>query len=274
MKQKSARKNAPNAEPDTAHNATPDAALDIASAAAHNTERAAARAAFFAGVRDTLTVVPSFLPFGMVCGVASVNAGLTTGAALAMPALVFGGSSQAVVMQFIQNSASIWVAILSGCVVNLRLAVYSAALAPRLRGLSTLQRMTAAFFLVDNTFALIQKRADANPHDAHLLAYYAGLSSMVWPFWVLFCAIGIFAGSIVPTAWQLDFAIPLSFIAICATAIRSVPTGASAIVGGIASLLLFDLPLKLGLIVACLIGLMAGQLAEKGVQRWAARKAG
>ena len=246
----------------------------VARAAAKAAARSAVRAAYFAGVRDTLTVVPSYLPFALVCGVASVNAGLTTGAALAMPALVFGGSSQAVVTQFIQNSASVWVAILSGCVVNLRLAVYSAAMAPRLRGLSTLQRMTAAFFLVDNTFALIQKRADANPHDAHLLAYYAGLSSMVWPFWVLFCAIGIFAGSIVPTAWQLDFAIPLSFIAICATAIRSVPTGASAIVGGIASLLLFDLPLKLGLIVACLIGLMAGQLAEKGVQRWAARKAG
>jgi predicted branched-subunit amino acid permease len=233
-----------------------------------------ARAAFFAGVRDTLSVVPSYLPFALVCGVASVNAGLTTGAALAMPALVFGGSSQAVMTQFIQNSSSIWVAVLSGCVVNLRMAVYSAAMAPRLRGLSTLKRMAAAFFLVDNTFALIQKRADTNPHDRHLMAYYAGLSSMVWPFWVLFCTIGIFAGSIVPTAWQLDFAIPLSFIAICATAIRSLPTGASAIAGGMASLLLFNLPLKLGLIVACLIGLMAGQLAEKGVQQWAARKAG
>ena len=236
--------------------------------------KADARAAYFAGVRDTLTVVPSYLPFALVCGVASVNAGLTTGAALAMPALVFGGSSQAVVTQFIQNSASIWVAILSGCVVNLRMAVYSAAMAPKLRGLSTARRMAAAFFLVDNTFALMQKRSDANPHDAHLLAYYAGLSSMVWPFWVVFCTIGIFAGSIVPTAWQLDFAIPLSFIAICATAVRSLPTGASAIVGGMASLLLFDLPLKLGLVVACLIGLIAGQLAEKGVQQWAARKAG
>ncbi len=225
-------------------------------------------------MRDTLTVVPSYLPFALVCGVASVNAGLTTGAALAMPALVFGGSSQAVVTQFIQSSASLWVAILSGCVVNLRLAVYSAAMAPRLRGISTVKRMAAAFFLVDNSFALFQKRADANPQDRHLMAYYAGLSSMVWPFWVVFCAIGIFAGSVVPTTWQLEFAIPLSFIAICATALRSLPTGASAIVGGLASLLLFDLPLKLGLIVACLVGLLAGQLAEKGVQQWTARRAG
>ena len=235
---------------------------------------AQARAAYFAGVRDTLTIVPSHLPFAVVCGVASVNAGLSTGAALALPALVFGGSAQAVAMQFIQNSASLWVAVLSGCVINLRMLVYSAALAPRLRGLSTLRRMAAAFFLVDITFAFIQKRADTHPHDAHLLAYYAGLSSMIWPFWVLFCTLGIFAGSVIPAAWQLDFTIPLSFIAICASAIRSVPMGVAAIVGGIASVLLFAMPLKLGLIVACLAGLLAGQLAEKGVQRWTAHKAG
>ena len=233
-----------------------------------------ARAAYFAGVRDTITIVPSHLPFAIVCGVASVNAGLSTGAALAMPALVFGGSAQAVAMQFIQNSASLWVAVLSGCVINLRMLVYSAALAPRLRGLSIWRRMAAAFFLVDITFAFIQKRADTHPHDAHLLAYYAGLSSMIWPFWVLFCAVGIFAGSVIPAAWQLDFTIPLSFIAICASAIRSVPMGVAAAAGGIASVLLFALPLKLGLIAACLAGLMAGQLAEKGVQRWTAHKAG
>ena len=228
----------------------------------------AARAAFLSGVRDTLTIVPSYLPFALVCGVASVNAGLTTSASLAMPALVFGGSSQAVVTQFIQNSASLWVAILSGCVINLRMAVYSAALAPRLRHLSTFQRMSAAFFLVDNTFAFLEKRALAQPHDPHLMAYYAGLSVMVWPFWMLFCAIGIFAGNIVPASWELDFAIPLSFIAICATSIRSVPMGVSALVGGAASIMLFALPLKLGLIAACLLGLLAGLLAEKLAEKF------
>ncbi|MBP7574172.1 MAG: branched-chain amino acid ABC transporter permease, partial [Rhodoferax sp.] len=55
-----------------------------------------ARAAFWVGVREAVVVVPSYLPFALVCGVASVNAGLTTGAALALPALVFAGSSQAV----------------------------------------------------------------------------------------------------------------------------------------------------------------------------------
>lgn len=50
-----------------------------------------ARTAFWVGVREAVIVVPSYLPFALVCGVASVNAGLTTGAALALPALVFAG---------------------------------------------------------------------------------------------------------------------------------------------------------------------------------------
>ena len=233
-----------------------------------------ARAAYLAGLRDTVFVVPSYLPFGLVCGVASVNAGLTTGAALALPALVYGGSAQAVVMQFVQGSASLWVAVLSGCVINLRLAVYSAAMSAKVRQFSTVQRMLVAGFLVDNTFAFVQARERSHPNDPHLIAYYAGVTTMFWSFWLLFCAIGIFAGNIVPTSWQLDFAIPLSFIAISASSIRGVPMAVAAVAGGTASVLLFSLPLKLGLIAACLIGLMAGLLAEKVLPGpWAKREA-
>ena len=223
----------------------------------------ATRAAYLSGVRDTILVAPSYLPFGLVCGVASVNAGLTTGASLAMPAIVYAGSAQAVLLQFIQSNAALWVAILSGCVINLRLAVYSAAMAAKVRHLGTAQRMLVAAFLVDNTFAFLQARERLHPHDKHLIAYYAGATTVFWTFWVLFCAVGVFAGNIVPVSWQLDFAIPLSFIAIAATSIRTVPMVVAAVVGGAASVLLFSLPLKLGLIAACGVGLLAGLLAEK-----------
>ena len=213
--------------------------------------------------RDTLLVAPSYLPFGLVCGVASVNAGLTTGAALAMPAIVYAGSAQAVLLQFIQGNAAIWVAILSGCVINLRLAVYSAAMAAKVRHLGKPQRILVAAFLVDNSFAFMQARERSHPHDKHLIAYYAGTTTVFWTGWLLFCAIGIFAGNVVPASWQLDFAIPLSFIAIAAISIRTVPMAVAAVVGGAASVLLFSLPLRLGLIAACAIGLLAGLLAER-----------
>lgn len=232
------------------------------------------RTAFFAGVREVLIVSPSYVPFALVCGVAAVNAGLTTPAALALSGVVYAGSAQAVVMQFLQNSASLWVAVLSGCVVNLRMAVYSAAMAPLLRHLSPARRMLAAFFLVDNVFAFLQQRQAAQPQDPHLLHYYAGMTCVLWPCWIAFCALGVLFGNIVPTSWQLDFAIPLSFIAICAPSLRSLPLGAAALAGGISSVLLFALPLKLGLIAACLVGMLAGLLVQKGQGLWGISKAG
>ena len=243
---------------------------DAASAAISD----AARQAYWAGVRETVAVVPSYVPFALVCGVASVNAGLSTGAAVALPALVFGGSSQAVTTQLMQSADSLWVAVLSGCVVNLRMAVYSAAMSSKVRQYRTPKRMLIAAFLVDNTFAFLQKREAEHPGDPHLIAFYAGITTVLWPFWVLFCVVGVFAGNVVPASWQLEFAIPLSFIAICATSIRAGPMVASAIVGGLASLALLDMPLKLGLVMACLVGLAAGLLFEKGRSLWTLRKAG
>lgn len=223
------------------------------------------RAAFFDGAREVAIVAPSYLPFALVCGVAAVNAGLVLPAALALPGLVYGGSSQAVLTQFLQGASALWVAVLSGLVVNLRMAVYSAAMAPRLRHLSLPRRMLGAAFLVDNVFAFMEQRKIDKPTESNnqLLAYYAGMTCVLWPAWMLFCIIGSLAGSVIPASWQLDFAIPLAFIATLATTVRSLPLLAAAVGGGVASVVLFALPLKLGLIAACLLGMLAGLVVER-----------
>ena len=223
------------------------------------------RAAFFDGAREVAIVAPSYLPFALVCGVAAVNAGLVLPAALALPGLVYGGSSQAVLTQFLQGASALWVAVLSGLVVNLRMAVYSAAMAPRLRHLSLPRRLLGAAFLVDNVFAFMEQRKIDKPTESNnqLLAYYAGMTCVLWPAWMVFCIIGSLAGSVIPASWQLDFAIPLAFIATLATTVRSLPLLAAAVGGGVASVVLFALPLKLGLIAACLLGLLAGLVVER-----------
>ena len=52
-----------------------------------------AKAAFYAGMVEIFVVSPSYIPFALVCGVASANVGMTTASALALPALVFGGDA-------------------------------------------------------------------------------------------------------------------------------------------------------------------------------------
>ena len=206
----------------------------------------------------------------MVCGVTAVQAGMSEAAALAMPMLVFGGSSQVVVNQLLLAKAPLWVVITSGLIVNLRFMIYSAALARHARGAPLRERVLFAAFIVDHTYAITEQRARALPPPPHLLAYYLGCCAVIWPAWVLFNALGIFAGLLIPTSWQLEFTVPLMFIALMASMLRDRGMWIAALSGAIAGLALVNLPLKLGLIAAC----AAGVAIAMGAERWMRGRAG
>jgi predicted branched-subunit amino acid permease len=222
------------------------------------------RAAFRAGALDCAALLPSYVPFGLVCGVAAVNAGLGEMGALAIAALAFAGSSQAVLTQFVSSGAPLFIAILSGLVVNLRMAVYSAAISPRIADASKKQRILWALFLVDQTFLSNEARHQRGDFSAkdQPLAFYLGCAAVLWPWWVLMNAIGAFAGAQFPASWQLEFTIPLSFIAMVIPLLKSRAQVGAAIAGAMAGVLFYALPLKLGLIVACVLGTCVGLVVD------------
>ena len=229
-----------------------------------------ARDEFVAGFKLSLGVMLSYLPFGMVCGVAAIQAGMSEAAALAMPALVFGGSSQVVVNQLLLAKAPLWVVIVSGLIINLRFMIYSAALARHTRGAPFRDRFLYAIFIVDHTYAFTEQRARIKPSTPHLLAYYLGTSAVIWPSWVLFNAMGVYMGLMIPASWQLEFTVPLAFITLVAPLLKERGMWIAAVVGGLAGLVLVNLPLKLGLIAACFTGVAIAM----GVDRWLLGKAG
>ena len=65
-----------------------------------------------------------------------------------------------------------------------------------------------------------------------------------------------------PESWGFDFAFPLSFIALMFAALKDRPTVVAALVGGIIAVLAKGLPYNLGLVVAALLGIASGVLAE------------
>ncbi|MEO8133324.1 MAG: AzlC family ABC transporter permease [Betaproteobacteria bacterium] len=230
---------------------------------------ATSRSEFFAGVRIALGATLSYLPFGVICGVAAIQAGMTEAAALAMPALVFGGASQVVVNQLLLAKAPLWVVISSGLIVNLRFIIYSAALARHTRKAPLSERALFAAFLVDHTYAFAERRTRQHP-SGHLLAYYLGCCAVIWPTWVLFNALGIYAGLLIPASWQLEFTVPLAFICLMAPMLRDRGMWVAALAGALAGLAFVGLPLKLGLIAACATGVTVGM----GVDRWMRGRAG
>ena len=231
-------------------------------AASHAADNAASRASFKAGVIECLQLLPSYIPFGLVCGVAAVQAGLGEWGAVALATFAFAGSSQAVLTQFLSSGAPLTIAILSGLVVNLRMAVYSAAISQRIAGASRKERVLWAAFLVDQTFISNEARHQRGEQMAHPLAFYLGCALTLWPWWVLMNAIGAFAGAKLPASWQLDFTIPLSFVALVVPLLKSRSQMLAAVAGGAAGVLLYAMPLKLGLIAACALGTCVGMAAD------------
>jgi predicted branched-subunit amino acid permease len=147
-------------------------------------------------------------------------------------------------------------------VVNLRMAVYSAAIAPRIATATPNQRVLWAAFLVDQTFISNEARHQRGEHMNHPLAFYLGCALMLWPCWVLMNGIGAFAGTKLPASWQLEFTIPLSFVAMVVPLLKSRSQILAAIAGGAAGVLFYALPLKLGLIAACALGTCVGMTVD------------
>jgi predicted branched-subunit amino acid permease len=149
--------------------------------------------------------------------------------------------------------------------------MYSAAMAPHLRPLPPAWQRALAFLLTDQAFAAAIRRFDGarDPRDG--ASYFLGSGVALWGGWQMTNLAGFLAGNLIPAAWSLDFAVPLCFIALLAPVLRSVPNAAAALVAGVAVLALQGLPMRLNLIVAGVLGIVAGVAIEVVRERWTAR---
>jgi predicted branched-subunit amino acid permease len=74
--------------------------------------------------------------------------------------------------------------------------------------------------------------------------------------------VGIFLGAQIPSSWGLDFTLALTFIGMVVPLLRARPHAAAALTAGVVAVLAYDLPYKMGLVLAALTGIAVGLLAE------------
>ena len=96
----------------------------------------------------------------------------------------------------------------------------------------------------------------------------------IWVTWQVFSAAGIYLGSNIPAHWGLDFAIPLTFLAVLVGALDDTDTVIAAATGGLVAVIAHPLPLNLGLIVGILTGILAGMTSGALRKRPSTRKGG
>ncbi len=227
-------------------------------------DAASRRVEFLLGARDTIPMVIGATPFAILFGALATSAGLSLAATVGMSLFVFAGSAQFVAASLLVQGTGIAVIILTTFIVNLRHALYSAALGPHVRGLPQRWLMPLGFLLTDETFAVVIKRYRETPGVAFGHWYFLGSACAMYFNWQVFTLVGIFAGHQMQglADWGLEFAMVVTFIGIVVPLITDKPMVICAVVAIVVALAARDLPHNLGLILASLLGIASGYLAE------------
>lgn len=224
------------------------------------TRIAPTRRGFLAGAWAAVPMLLAVVPFGVIFGAIATEAGLDPVEAMAMTAIVVAGASQLAALQLMVDEAPALIAVLTGAVVNLRMAMYSASIAEHWQGVPMLWRVPAAYFLHDQAYALSLRRYREHPAEplADKVGFYFGVGAVTVTTWIASSWVGVVVGRQVPPEWGLNFAVPVVFIAAVAPMIRGRANIAAAVVASVVALILDDLPYGLGLMVAAAAGIAAG----------------
>lgn len=227
------------------------------------------RSAFAAGLLAALPFLIVVVPFAMVFGLVAVEAGLTLAQIMGFSILVLAGASQITAVQLLADGAPLIVVMASALAVNLRMAMYSAALTPWIGRAPSWARAMAAFFLIDQCFTLALSRYEAHPGMTvpERLAFFAGTSLVLAVPWPAFTWAGATLGRAIPDAFALDFAVPITFLALVSPQLRSLPHAAAAGVGFALALVFAGLPSGLGLMIAAPIAMTVGAAVEARTAR-------
>lgn len=224
------------------------------------------RGGFAAGALGAVPILPAVIPFGLIFGTLAAETGLDLVQAVAMAALVVAAASQLAALQLLGDGAPLAVIVFTGAMVNLRLAMYSASLVPHLQGVPLASRALAAMFLHDQAYAVSIAHYRARPDEppARRIAYFLGAAVPTSAAWVLASAVGMLVGDALPEGWNIDFFLPIAFLATAAPMVRGRPALAAAAVAVAAAVVFRDLPFRSGLFVASALGIAVGMAFSRG----------
>jgi 4-azaleucine resistance transporter AzlC len=222
------------------------------------------RSEFFKGARDTLPLIIGAIPFGIIFGTLSAGAGLSIAGTMGMSLFVFAGSSQFIAMGMVAAGTAWPMIVLTTFVVNFRHLLYTATLLPYLQKLPGRWQALLAFGLTDETFVISVGRWCQGDDSPHKRWYQLGSMVFMYSNWNLCTGIGIVAGQMLKGigGWGLDFAMVAAFIGMVLPYLKDRPNYCAVVVAGVSALIFHGLPHQLGLIVAALLGVAGGVLAD------------
>ncbi|GAA3861611.1 AzlC family ABC transporter permease [Celeribacter arenosi] len=226
--------------------------------------RADLRSQFRRGFVDSLPFYLVVGPFGLIFGVIATEAGLNLVEVMGFSILVIAGASQLAALQLMSENAPTVIVLATALAVNMRMAMYSASLTPHIGKAPFWMRALAAYFLFDQPYALSMIDYEKEPERSAIekITYFAGVGVPMSVVWYAATLAGALLGERIPGDIGLDFAVPITFLAVVAPMLKSLAHVAAAFTSVALVIVLGFMPYGSGLLVAALIALIVGAQVE------------
>ncbi|EPJ9271589.1 AzlC family ABC transporter permease, partial [Klebsiella pneumoniae] len=206
-------------------------------------------------------------PFSFIVGALSVSAGMSVWQSTAWSAIVIAGSAQMLALNMLKTGATLGVIIFTTLIINLRHVLYSASISGSVREASFFKKCFMSYALTDEVYATTVKEMEGNKKEKYL--FYGSAMITFWAIWVLADFLGALVGASFPhiEKYGLDFAMVAAFIAIVVPQIKSQACTVAAVVAAVSGVLLVVLPYSLGIVVASVLGVLAGLCVDLAEER-------
>ncbi|MDC3116841.1 AzlC family ABC transporter permease, partial [Alphaproteobacteria bacterium] len=197
-------------------------------------------------------------PFGVIYGIMAIESGLTPIQAFLMSSIIFGGASQIAFVQLITNASPLGVIVTTVGAINSRHFLYSISMMEYLKTLSIKWRIVLAYLLTDEAYAISIRRFINEPNSPFLHFHLLGTGITLFLSWQISTLTGILLGGDLPQFLELQFIIPLTFIAIIVPMIKSISTFLVVVTSAFIGLILKSLDINFWIIFSGIIGVVIG----------------
>lgn len=224
-------------------------------------QQARPRADFVAGAKAISPLLPAGATVGLVTGVAAASVGLSPIQALAMAVVVYSPTVMLTAFELLESGTPVVLAAGTALIAGVRFTMLSLSIAPYFERLSPRWKWLLAYFLWTPVYALSLQRFEADRATSRR-GFWLGASLPLWVIFQTALLAGFVFSARVPAAWQLEFVVPLAFIALLMRFLDDRPTVFAALVAGVLAVFAVDLPLQLGIVAATVGGTAAGVLTN------------
>ena len=218
---------------------------------------------FKQGIFEELPLQLGVFPFGIIYGIMAIESGLTPMQAFLMSSIIFGGASQVAFVQLISNNIPFGVIVTTVGAINSRHFLYSISMMEYLQSLSLKWRIVLAYLLTDESYAISIKRFINEPTTSFLHFHLLGTGITLFLSWQTSTLMGVLLGSDLPQFLDLQFIIPLTFIAIIVPMINSISSFFVVIASAFSGLILKSLDINFWIIISGIIGVVIGLASSK-----------